>query len=262
MGVNVEREPNPGVPDVVQIGDLKIHCVSRAELVRMALHDCEQPREEARLVFDANGHALSLAKTNPEYRGSLENADLIHADGGFLVTLTRLFDLPRIPERSATTDMIHDFASAFRETQYRFFLLGGEEEVNRECAAVLSSTYPGLRIAGRRNGFFSPEEEDQVIAEINASKADILWVGLGKPKEQAFCVRWKQALNVRWAITCGGCFNFVTGNYPRAPEWMQRSNLEWVHRLATNPRKLFWRYLVTTPHAAWIALREHSSVKP
>ena len=241
-----------------RIGDFVIDCVSRAELVAMALEDCKTSGK-ARLVFDANGHGLSLARTNPSYREAIQSADIIHADGGFLVTLSRWLGLPEIPVRSATTDMIHDFAEAFRSTDYGFYLLGGGEDVNARCSSILRNTYPGLKISGRRNGFFHQKEEKAVIDEINSSGASILWVGLGKPKEQEFCIRWRDHLKVRWIVTCGGCYNYVTGDYGRAPLWMQRFNLEWMYRMATDPKKLFWRYAITSPHAIWIALKEHGS---
>lgn len=241
----------------VRFGDFNVACMSRRDLVDAALQDCANGVSSARLVFDANGHALSMAKTDHGYRESVGQADLIHADGGFLITLSRLMDLPEIPERSATTDMIHDFASAFSGTGHGFFLLGAEERVNAECSRVLQEMYPDLLLSGRRNGYFSQGEEESLIEQINASNAAILWVGLGKPKEQIFCTRWRHKLKVKWVITCGGCYNYITGDYARAPSWMQRLNLEWLHRMATEPRKLFWRYVITNPHALWIALRDH-----
>lgn len=240
----------------VRFGDFLIDCVSRQDLVDLALRDCEAGCN-AKLVFDVNGQGLSLARTNSTYREAIQQADIIHADGGFLVTLSRKLGLPRIPERSATTDLIHDFAKAFSGTGHGFYLLGSEEQVNKRCAEILGEVYPMLKISGRRNGFFSLDEEENVVREINASGASVLWVGLGKPKEQEFCVRWREQLNVRWVITCGGCYNYITGDYGRAPLWMQNMNLEWLYRLATDPKKLFWRYLITSPHALWIALREH-----
>jgi len=242
----------------VKFGDFRIDCLSRSDLVRLALEDCGRDGRP-RLVFDVNGHALSLAKTDAHYREAVQQADIVHADGGFLVTLSRRLGLPEIPERSATTDMIRDFASAFSGTEHGFYLLGGEERVNRQSTEILSKTYPGLRISGRRNGFFTQHEEASVVKAINDSGAAILWVGLGKPKEQDFCVRWKDKLNVKWIVTCGGCYNYITGDYGRAPAWMQRSNIEWIHRMATEPRKLFWRYAITSPHALWIAMREHGA---
>ncbi|MCD9029529.1 WecB/TagA/CpsF family glycosyltransferase [Luteimonas sp. BDR2-5] len=242
----------------MKFGDFTVDCLSRADLVELALKDCER-NSPAKLVFDVNGHALSLARTDQSYRSAVQQADIVHADGGFIVTLSHRLGLPAIPERSATTDMIHDFSEAFSGTAHSFYLLGGEERVNKQCTEILLQRYPGLQVAGRRNGFFSREEEEEAVDAINESGAAILWVGLGKPKEQEFCVRWKDRLKVRWIVTCGGCYNYITGDYGRAPAWMQRSNLEWVHRMATEPRKLFWRYAITTPHALWIAMREHSA---
>ncbi len=246
----------------VEFGGISVQCLSRADLVNLALSDCRVPLGRPRLVFDLNGHGLSLAKSDPAYYADVIAADLVHADGGFLVTLSSLLGLPKIPERSATTDMLHDFASTFARSGHSFYLLGGEERVNRSCSAILQEKYTGLRIAGRRHGYFGDDQEEQIVEEINAVDPDVLWVGLGKPREQAFCVRWRNKLSARWIITCGGCFNYVTGDYSRAPEWMQRSNVEWMHRMVTNPRKLFWRYFLTTPRALWIALRQHGSGRP
>ena len=185
----------------------------------------------------------------------IDEADVVHADGGFLVTASRWLTGKKVAERSATTDMIHDFANGAGD-KMSFYLLGGSEKVNAETAQIMQKTYPSLRIAGRRNGYFSRDEEEAVIAEINAARPDILWVGLGKPLEQEFCLRVRDRLDVAWIITCGGCYNYITGDYPRAPEWMQRTNLEWVHRAATKPKQLLWRYLTTTPHALLVVARQ------
>ncbi|WP_232771867.1 WecB/TagA/CpsF family glycosyltransferase [Stenotrophomonas sp. Betaine-02u-23] len=243
----------------VRFGDFSILCASRQDLVDLALEDCSARPLRTKVVFDANGHALSLAKTNPAFRKMIGQADIIHADGGFLVTLSKRLNLNPIPERSATTDMLHDFASAFQATPHSFYLLGSEERVNAGCAAELKAMYPNLKIAGRRNGFFSADEEQRIVDDINASGADVLWVGLGKPKEQEFCLRWRDQLKPAWTVTCGGCFNYVTGDYARAPNWMQQANIEWIHRLGTRPKEMLGRYLKTTPHALWIALTDNSS---
>ena len=237
-----------------KFGDFEIDCVSRADLVEDCISDINRGSGIPRLIFDANGHALSLARTDEKYKVAAVQADIIHADGGFLVSLSKFFSGPRIPERSATTDMIHDFAEKFQKTRNSFYLLGSDEETNLECAKKLLTLYPNLRIVGRHHGFFTDGELDQIASEINACKPDVVWVGLGKPREQMVSLALKKKINATWIITCGGCFNFITGAYSRAPKWMQDNNIEWLHRLATNPRKLFFRYLVTTPHALWISL--------
>lgn len=244
--------------ETVCIAGHDISTLSRAALTALWAKDCAARRETGfadgpRLIFDVNGHGLSLAHTDPHYAAAMREASLLHADGGFFVSVSRLRGGTPIAERSATTDLLHDFAKRAAVDGLTFYLLGATEEVNKACAAQLEMLYPALRIVGCRNGYFTEGEEAAIIEAINAVRPDVLWVGLGKPREQYFSVRHAGRLQAGWLVTCGGCFNYVTGAYKRAPEWMQRSNLEWLHRMATNPR-LFWRYLVTTPHALWLAL--------
>jgi exopolysaccharide biosynthesis WecB/TagA/CpsF family protein len=239
------------------IGGVSILAASRAQLTAEVIGHCLATRAGQRpplLMFDANGHALSLAGSDPTYRAALEKADIIHSDGGFLIPVSKWIGGAPIPERSATTDLLHDFAEAGLAHGLTHYLLGGTEEVNAACAERLSELHRGLKIVGRRNGYFSSaEEEEEVINGINSAAPDLLWIGLGKPLEQLFAVRNRNRLHANWAITCGGCFNYVTGSYRRAPLWMRDMHLEWLFRAATTP-KLISRYAVTSPHALWLAL--------
>jgi len=243
--------------ETVVVGGIPLVTASRQDLTNAMADDCLNARQRnvpARLVFDLNGQGLSMYQTHPAFRQAEDLADVVHADGGFLVTLSRRMAGVSIKERSATTDLIHDFSARAAADGLTFYLLGGDEEVNALCAETLVQSYPGLRIVGRRNGFFSPEDEAGIVAEISALKPDVLWVGLGKPKEQVFAARYRHIIKAGWVVPCGGCFNFVTGHYRRAPIWMQRMNLEWLFRMVTNPRQLLWRYVVTTPHALLLGL--------
>jgi exopolysaccharide biosynthesis WecB/TagA/CpsF family protein len=245
--------------ETVRVGGIDIVTASRQDLVAACLadHQAFQHNKAARrprLVFDANGHALSLRSNDASYRSAIDAADIIHADGGFLVTLSRWFGKATIAERSATTDMIHDLARAAEDKGLRFYLLGGSEALNARCAERLSQIYPRLTIAGRHHGYFADQDLDTIAADICVAAPDIVWVGLGKPREQAVSVRLADTVSATWIITCGGCFNFVTGDYKRAPRWMQAWNVEWIHRLACDPGRLFMRYLVTNPHALWVVM--------
>jgi exopolysaccharide biosynthesis WecB/TagA/CpsF family protein len=247
--------------EYVKVGGIKTARLSRQGLVRAIATEIETRPSQTppKLLFDVNGHALALAIMNRSYRDDMNKADIIHADGEPLVIASRLLTSSPIPERSATTDLFHDVARSAHANGVKFFLLGATEEVNRACADKMQQMYPSLEIVGRRNGYFSRDEEGKVCEEINASGANVIWVGLGKPLEQAFCVRNRDRLNAAWLVTCGGCFNYVTGAYARAPEWMQKAGLEWVHRLLTEPRKLGWRYLTTTPLALILLFARTSS---
>ncbi|MBO9099414.1 MULTISPECIES: WecB/TagA/CpsF family glycosyltransferase [unclassified Rhizobium] len=208
-----------------------------------------------RLLFDINGHAIALYYSDRNYRAALDKADVVHADGQSIVFASRLLCSLPIEERTATTDIIHDFAAEAVRTNRSFFLLGSDEETNAGCAAKLQELYPRLKVAGRRNGYFGPQDEDAIFDTIEASGADIVWVGLGKPLEQIFAARARARLTCSWIITCGGCFNFITDEYKRAPKWVQNFGLEWLHRLIKRPHKLFWRYVVTNPIATYWILK-------
>jgi N-acetylglucosaminyldiphosphoundecaprenol N-acetyl-beta-D-mannosaminyltransferase len=242
----------------VFVGGVRVATMSRAELAQTIVRDCLERRTEKaqappRLLFDANGHGISLAARDADYRRALDAADVVHADGGWIVLASRFLSGAAIRDRSATTDMIHDLAAAGIEHGISHYLLGSTEAVNAACAERLKQMYPGIAIAGRRHGYFGPEEEAAVIAGINSAEPDLLWIGLGKPREQLFAVANKDQLRAGWAITCGGCFNYIAGDYRRAPRWMQDNHLEWLFRAVTTP-KLLRRYATTSPHAIRLAL--------
>lgn len=240
-----------------RIAGLPVVTAGRAELVDAMVADCHRARADesvpATLVFDINGHGISMAGSDPAYRRALEAADLIHADGGIWVTMSRFTDAP-IAERSSTTDMMTDFAAACEREGLSFYILGGTEPINAAFCDFLAREYPGLKIAGRRDGYFGPADEAGVIADINAARPDVLWVGMGKPREQQFSVAHRGALKAGWVVTCGGCYNYFVGEYKRAPMWMQNAGLEWLHRMASDPRKFGWRYLTTNPHSLALGL--------
>ncbi len=235
------------------VGGLKTACVSRQQLADIMVQDCLANRAAAsrrpKLVFASNGHGIAFAGLYEKYRRYFDQADIIHADGQIVVLASKLLTSAAIPERSVTTDFIHDAFKTGAEHGLRFFLLGATEEVNAKCVEILRETYPDAQIVGRRHGYFSLDEEDDIVDDINLTCPDVVFVGLGVEAEYAFSVRNRDRLNAGWVVTCGGCYNYVTGNYGRAPAWMQAAGLEWAYRLYREPRRLFWRYAVTNPIA-------------
>lgn len=240
---------------LARVGGVAVSTLSLQALIGRMLDEAPLRRELGQsplLVFDCNGQGLSMNATDAAFRADLAHADLIHADGQIIVMASRWLGGPAIADRSSTTDMFIDSLASAAKTGVSYYLLGGEEKVNAQCAARITAMAPGLKLTGRRNGFWTAEEEDAVIDAINAASPDVLWVGTGKPREQAFCVRNRDRIKAGWIVTCGGLFNYVTGDYPRAPIWMQKAGLEWLHRMATRPKQLAWRYITTNPHALWL----------
>ncbi len=248
----------------VRVGGIDTACLSRAALARMMLQDCliarRNDQRQPKLVFASNGHAIALAARDESFRAVFQQADIIHADGQAAVFASRMTATP-IPERSATTDFIHDASRMAAQHGLRFFLLGATDEANALAAWRLRESYPGLQIVGRRHGYFSRGEEKDLCDEINLTQPDVIWVGLSVPLEYEFSVRNKARLRAGWLVTCGGCYNFIAGAHKRAPRWMQAAGLEWLFRVIQEPRRLFWRYAVTNPLAIFLLLTRTSSTQ-
>ncbi len=204
----------------------------------------------------ANGQVLAMCVRKPEFMKLMLEADQIHADGMPMVQCSRLLCKTALPERVATTDLVHAVAERAQEENVTFYFLGGNGEVNAKAVAAMRILYPRLRFVGRRNGYFRPEEEDEIVADIRDKRPDILWIGLGFPFEQKFVSRNLEKLRGVGVIkTSGGLFDFLSGKNPRAPMWMQRRGLEWVYRMYNEPRRLTLRYLLTNPVAVYALLR-------
>ena len=198
----------------------------------------------------ANGEVLSLAGRDPEVAAEFLLADQIHADGMPMVLYSRLRSRLALPERVATTDLVHVVAGHAAREKVTFYFLGGEEDVNRLAVEAMRRRYPGLLFAGRHHGYFGTSEEDAVVRDINRSAADILWVGMGVPLEQRFIRRNLDRLTAPSVVkTCGGLFDFLSGRRARAPRFIQAAGLEWAYRAAQEPRRLGTRYILTNPRA-------------
>ncbi|MEH8018596.1 WecB/TagA/CpsF family glycosyltransferase [Rheinheimera muenzenbergensis] len=243
--------------DNVSVGGIATACVGRKQLAVLVGQICENyvEKQSPFVIFSNNGHAISIYNSDKEAREQMDQADLVHADGQSVVSFSRWFNKTNVvPERTATTDMIHDIPNFYQPT-LKHFLLGGKETSVSKAGEILAQTYANFDVVGHQHGYFTDDDETAICDAINAAKPDVLWVGLGKPKEQIFCIRNKHRLKVPVIISCGGCYNYITGEYPRAPMWMQNAGLEWLFRMANDPRKLFVRYLLTNPHAIYCVIK-------
>lgn len=246
--------------ETVRIGGLPVARLTMAAMAEQMAADVARARAGAlppQLVFDINGQGLSMYADDADYRAAMDAADLIHADGQPLVLFSRWVLRRGLPERAATTDFYHTACQAAAERGLRFFLLGADGATIDKTAAETRRLYPDLDLVGWRSGYFGVEEEREIVADIVARGTDVLWIGMGKPREQMFALRNREALRgVGWLKTCGGLFDFVSGNNSRAPQALQAAGLEWAYRLALEPRRLFWRYARTNPHAVALMLRD------
>jgi len=244
---------------VTTIGGLPITTLGRQASAQLFIDTALRARTAPQRPFystSANGHVIALARSDAAFRALLLKADEIHPDGMPMVHLSSFVAKTPLRERVATTDLIHDVATLAETAGVSFYFLGGTDEVNRAAVARIGQAYPKLVFAGARSGYFTADQETEVVAEIARLRPDILWIGLGVPLEQAFVARNIDRLaGVGVIKTSGGLFDFLSGRNSRAPGWMQAAGLEWAYRTLLEPRRLFGRYFSTNAVALWQILR-------
>jgi len=177
-------------------------------------------------------------------RQSIEQADLVLADGAPLVWLSRLLGRP-LPGRVAGIDIMVELLKVADKKHWRVYFLGARPEALSRLIEVVKKDFPGVQIAGYRDGYFTEAQEEMVAKGIRDSNADILFVGISPPKKEIFLSKWHRYLNVPVCHGVGGSFDVLAGVTKRAPFWMQKSGLEWFYRVLQEPRRMWKRYLVT-----------------
>ena len=203
-------------------------------------------------IITPNIDILRQAQHSARVRAFLDDADLIVADGMPLVWASRLSGAP-LPERVAGSSLIWSLSEGLGRDGRSVFVIGGNPATParpdgaRRAASRLAEQCPGLRIAGTLCPEYGFERNRGVYAEfcatVKESKPDLVFVGLGFPKQEKVIARLRSELPQAWFIGCGAAVNFVAGDIDRAPRWMQRTGLEWAHRLGSEPRRLAGRYL-------------------
>jgi N-acetylglucosaminyldiphosphoundecaprenol N-acetyl-beta-D-mannosaminyltransferase len=142
------------------------------------------------------------------------------------------------------TDLFPRLAAALEGSGKRIYLLGGRPGVAEGVAGWLARNYPGVELAGWRNGYFSAEEETTVIEDIRRSGADVVLVAFGAPRQDLWIRGNLSKLGAKVVIGVGGLLDFFSGRIPRAPRWIRKLGIEWCYRLCQEPKRLWRRYLL------------------
>ncbi len=206
-------------------------------------------------IVVVNVAKMVKARADRSLRRIINNADLVGADGMPLVWLSKYLGNP-IPGRVNGTDLMEKLVELAAQRGYSIYFLGAKPEVVRKVVAIYTEKYPDLKVAGYRDGYFRPEEEEQVAEDVRESGADIIFLAFGSPKKEKFVGKWLYKMNVPVVHGVGGSFDVVAGVTKRAPKWMQNWGLEWLYRFLQEPRRMWKRYLVTNTAFALMVTAE------
>lgn len=240
-----------GKEDWIRILGIRVDNVSGAEAEEMV--DSFIRSGLPHQVVTVNPEFIMAARRDEEFAAILNAASLALPDGVGLVWASRFLGMP-LKERVAGVDCVWRWAKLAAERGYRLFLLGAAEGVAEEAASGLKEFYPELEIAGTFAGSPAPGEEEHIVGLIRQARPHLLFVAYGAPEQDRWIHRNLARLEVPVAMGVGGAFDFISGRAKRAPRWVQRLGLEWLHRLFHEPWR--WRRMLALPQFAWLVIRE------
>jgi len=239
-----------------QVLGVRVHAVQMSDAVKRLRSWIDDPQRITRYVAVAAMHTIAASRQNDHFRLVLNTADLVVPDGMPLVWLGRIQGFA-LRHRVCGAELMDDFCRA-SGTAYRHFFFGGTPGVAERLAQALHEKH-GIVIAGTYTPPFralTDAEEEELASFVDEASPDVLWVGLSSPKQEKWMYEHRHRLRVPVMLGVGAAFDMNSGNLRRAPEWMRQHGLEWLFRLASEPRRLWRRYLITIPKAVWFVCME------
>jgi N-acetylglucosaminyldiphosphoundecaprenol N-acetyl-beta-D-mannosaminyltransferase len=207
-------------------------------------------------------HAVTVGYDDPEMRAALHDATLVVPDGMPVVWAANLLG-ERLGDRVYGPELMRRYNARCAKTGHRVWLYGGRDQGSLvQLALNLRQENPGINIVGGYSPPFRPmtaEEEDALVEQINDARPDVLWVGIGVPKQEKWMARMRERLDVPVICAVGAAFDFHAGRVSQAPRWMQERGLEWIYRIAQEPRRLLPRYLYFNPRFVMAFARQYLS---
>lgn len=247
----------------VHIVNIDIDLYSFDEVVEM-ITDRALSKSLPAYVVTPNAQHINNLECDALFREVYQNALLVVPDGVPMLWAAKFLKTP-LKGRVNGTDLFEKLCVIGASKPLRIFLLGGRPGAADAAVQVLESRYPGLKIAGTYCPAYGFETDSAELSLINqkilASEPNILFVGLGSPKQEKWIYANYQQLQVPISIAIGVSFELVTGMVKRAPTWMQKSGLEWLFRLIVEPKRLWKRYIIGNPLFVWRVLQQRFSLR-
>jgi N-acetylglucosaminyldiphosphoundecaprenol N-acetyl-beta-D-mannosaminyltransferase len=219
-----------------------IDILSMAETVELA---CGAMRSRQRLQHIAlNVAKLVNMRLDPLLAADVASSDVVSIDGMGVVWGARALGLP-VKSRVAGVDLLAEILAVCAQDGFRPYFLGATPAVLQRAAERVRERYPAIQFAGLKDGYFTREQEPDVVQAIRSSGADCLFIGMPTPRKERFLAAYRDELGVPFIMGVGGSFDVLAGAVRRAPLRMQRLGLEWLYRIYQEPRRMWWRYAKT-----------------
>jgi N-acetylglucosaminyldiphosphoundecaprenol N-acetyl-beta-D-mannosaminyltransferase len=243
-------------PQQVHILGIRVDSVTREEALARIQEFIADGRPHH--VATVNPEFIAAAQKDPDFAQILNRAHLNLPDGQGLLWAARILGTP-LKQRVTGVDTVLKLAESSAQKGYRLYLLGAAEGVAAAAAHQLQVRFPGLQIAGAQAGSPMAEEDERLVKEIRRTNAQLLLVAYGAPHQEKWIARNLAHLGVPVAMGVGGAFDFISGEAKRAPHWVQRIGLEWLHRLIRQPWR--WRRMLVLPRFVLLVLRQRRALR-
>lgn len=241
----------------IQVLGNKIDMVQIPDVLELMDFWITQESQKTHWIVATGMHGVMEAQKNKEFQKMLSSADLWAADGISLVWMARLNGF-NLKKRVAGPDLFHAFLKVSAQKGYKNYFFGDTDDTLLALTQKLQKELPGIKTESFSPPFrkITQEEDDQMIKNINDAKPDVLWIGLGLPKQEKWIFEHKDKLKVPVIIGVGAAFKFEAGMVSRAPSWMGNAGFEWLHRLFQEPKRVWRRVFIDAPQFLWFAFSE------
>ena len=249
--INIVKTVNQAVKKEIfgiQVDD--IDCASLSEKINTAIYTGKKI-----IINYLNAYSVTQLWKKKIFKEAIQNADIVHADGIGIWLAARMLKNSRLTGRFNFTDCSFQFLEYCQKKNLSIFLLGSNNDILKKAVLKIREKYPVIRISGTLNGY-DEAGKNNIVEYINGKSPDILWVGMGTPKQELWIAEYKNKLHCSVIQSVGDIFTFLACEKTRGPVIFQKLGLEWLARVVRHPRKYFNRYLVGIPVFIFILIKE------
>ena len=247
----------------IHILGTKVHIVEIPDVIKVMDHWIQSEPETCHYIVNTGMHGIMTAHRDPGFKEVLNSADLFVPDGILVILVARLRGF-FLRKRMTGPGLMWEFGETAGKKGHKYFIYGDTEDTLQALAAKLTEAYPGLKIVGLHAPPFrplTPEEDEAVVRAINNADPDVLWVGLGAPKQERWIYEHRSRLKVPVVVGVGAALKYHSGMVRRAPSWIRNSGFEWLWRLLQEPGRVWRRVLIDAPQFLGLVALELSHLK-